>query len=206
MHTPTVQNWSLTVERGLTQDLMLSVGYIGMQSYHNPIALDLNMAYPGVCNNPAGWVAAGRNAARATVSQGTVYLAPGPRPNRTIANTLSWNYAGTASYHAMNASLTKRSRSGLTYKVNYTWSKVLDMNSAILNTYAVNEPPTVLNPFDLKSHKGLASFNLEHQFNANFSYPLPFGRGQHFGGNRSEEHTSELQSRSDLECRLLLGK
>ena len=183
MHTPTVQNWSLTVERGLTQDLMLSVGYIGMQSYHNPIALDLNMAYPGVCNNPAGCVAGGVNPARATVSQGTVYLAPGPRPNQNIANTLSWNYAGTASYHAMNASLTKRSRSGLTYKVNYTWSKVLDMNSAILNTYAVNEPPTVLNPFDLKSHKGLASFNLEHQFNANFSYPLPFGRGQHFGGN-----------------------
>src|SRR5439155_1617711 len=84
--------------------------------------------------------------ARATVSQGTVYLAPGPRPNPNIANTLSWNYAGTASYHAMNASLTKRSRSGLTYKVNYTCSKVLDMNSAILNTYAVNEPPTVLNP------------------------------------------------------------
>ena len=56
------------------------------------------------------------------------------------------------------------------------------MNSAILNTYAVNEPSTVLNPFDLRSHKGLASFNLAHQFNANFSYPLPFGRGHQFGG------------------------
>src|SRR2546428_12688957 len=118
LHTPTIQNWSLTVERGLTQDLMLSVGYIGMQSYHNPITLNLNMAYPGVCNNPAGCVAGGVNAARATVSQGTVYMPPGPRPNPNIANTLSWNYAGTASYHALNSSLTKRPPTGLRYKVN----------------------------------------------------------------------------------------
>ncbi len=183
MHTPTVQNWSLTVERGLAQDLMLSLGYVGMQSYHNPLALDANIPTPQVCANPAGCLSGGVNAARAIVPQGTTYLPPGLRPNPNVANTLSWFYAGTASYHAMNASLTKRSRGGLTYKANYTWSKVLDMNSAILNTYAVNEPPTVLNPFDLRSHKGLASFNLAHQFNANFSYPLPFGRSQHFAGN-----------------------
>src|SRR5207247_3199397 len=30
MKTPTVQNWSLAVERGLTQNLMLSVGYVGI--------------------------------------------------------------------------------------------------------------------------------------------------------------------------------
>src|SRR2546421_8307836 len=32
------------------------------------------------------------------------------------------------------------------------------------------------------------------------------GRSQVLGGPRSEEHTSELQSRSDLVCRLLLEK
>jgi len=83
----------------------------------------------------------------------------------------------------MNVSLTKRSQGGLTFKTNYTWSKVLDLNSAILNTFATNEPSTVLDPFDLKRQKGPASFNLKHQFNANFGYPLPFGRGQRFAGN-----------------------
>jgi carboxypeptidase family protein len=183
MHTPTVQNWSLTVERGLGQDLMLSVGYVGMQAYHNPLALDANMSVPQVCANPAGCLSGGVNAARATVPQGTTYLPPAPRPNQNVANTLSWYYAGNASYHATSVSLAKRSRGGLSYKANYTWSKALDMNSAILNTYATNEPPTVLNPFDLKSHKGLASFNIAHQFNGNFTYPLPFGRGQHFASN-----------------------
>src|SRR5216683_4923699 len=34
----------------------------------------------------------------------------------------------------------------------------------------------------------------------------PLGAVSRLSGNRSEEHTSELQSRSDLVCRLLLEK
>src|SRR5690625_7492955 len=34
----------------------------------------------------------------------------------------------------------------------------------------------------------------------------PGGRSDHQGGQRSEEHTSELQSRGHLVCRLLLEK
>jgi Carboxypeptidase regulatory-like domain len=183
LHTPTIQNWSLTVERGLTQNLMLSVGYVGMESYHTTLAMDTNMSVPQVCASAAGCLSGGVGTARATVPQGTVYLPVGPRPNQNIANTLSWIYNGTSSYNAMNVSLTKRSQGGLTFKTNYTWSKVLDLNSAILNTYATNEPSTVLDPFDLKRQRGPASYDLTHQFNANFSYPLPFGRGQHFAGN-----------------------
>src|SRR5438132_6857187 len=36
--------------------------------------------------------------------------------------------------------------------------------------------------------------------------PGPFGREHDHGRTRSEEHTSELQSHSDLVCRLLLEK
>src|SRR5206468_10291405 len=36
--------------------------------------------------------------------------------------------------------------------------------------------------------------------------PIVFSLGQHQPRLRSEEHTSELQSRSDLVCRLLLEK
>ena len=34
-----------------------------------------------------------------------------------------------------------------------------------------------MNPYDLKLNKGIATYSLAHQFNANFTYPLPFGRG-----------------------------
>jgi hypothetical protein len=34
-------------------------------------------------------------------------------------------------------------------------------------------------------NRGVAAYNLHHQFNANFSYQLPFGNGQRFGSGAS---------------------
>src|SRR2546427_3206325 len=39
-----------------------------------------------------------------------------------------------------------------------------------------------------------------------FAGTSPFGTGRSFARGRSEEHTSELQSQSNLVCRLLLEK
>src|SRR5262249_35714749 len=97
----------------------------------------------------------------------------------------SWFYNATNNYQSGNVSLTKRSTRGLNFKANYTFAKIMDINSAILAASATNEPATVLNPFDLKLSRGLASFNLKHQFDANFLYPLPIGRGHRFGGGAS---------------------
>jgi len=119
------------------------------------------------------------------VPQGTTYLPPGLRPNPNLSGTQGYYYLGTSSYHALDVSLSKRSRGGLAFKANYTYSKVLDLNSAILSANAINEPVTILNPYNLKLNKGLASYDLRQQFNANFTYPLPFGRGRRFGNSVS---------------------
>src|SRR5262245_52528410 len=110
-----------------------------------------------------------------------MHMPPGQlqmRPNPFVGSTVSsWFYNGTSRYHSGNVSLTTRSTRGLMFKTNYTFSKILNINSAILAGSAANEPATVLNPFDLKLSKGVAAFNLKHQFNANFIYPLPIGSG-----------------------------
>src|SRR2546430_2973923 len=54
---------------------------------------------------------------------------------------------------------------------------------------------------DFHKRKGVSPFDITQGFKTNFIYELPFGRGK-----RSEEHTSELQSQSNLVCRLLLEK
>jgi hypothetical protein len=59
MFTPTVQMWTFTVERELTKDLMLSVGYIGSQSYHSNLTMDTNTAPPQVCQDPKGCLSGG---------------------------------------------------------------------------------------------------------------------------------------------------
>src|SRR2546422_2958885 len=183
LHMPTVQQWSLTVERQLAQDLKVEAGYVGSQSYHISATVDMNTIQPLRCENPAGCQAGGvlPMTQRSLVPQGTDYVPVGRRPNPLLGSGQGWYYFGTSSYHAMNLSLTKRARSGLAFKSSYTWGKVLDTNSAILSGSADNEPPTVLNRFNRRLDKGVASFSLLHQFNTNFSYQLPFGNGRAFG-------------------------
>jgi len=194
MFTPTVQIWDLTVERQLAKDLMLSVGYVGSQSYHTNLTLDANTAPPVVCQSPQGCRSGGvlavptdptLLATRYTVPQGTLYMAPGTRPNPYVSYTQSWFGWGTASYHAVNVSVLKRATRGLTFKANYSFSKALDLNSAILAPSGENEPTNLVSPWDRRLNKGVAAYNPTHQFNTNFSYQLPFGSGQRFGGGAS---------------------
>src|SRR5262249_55441165 len=110
---------------------------------------------------------------------------PKPRPNRFFGAPQNWVYNGKKSYHARRGSFTQRGAPGPTFKGDDTHSEILDINSAFLATSASNEPPAVLNPFDLKHDRGPASYNLKHQFNANYSYQLPIGRGQRFGSGVS---------------------
>jgi Carboxypeptidase regulatory-like domain len=205
MHTPTLQQWSLTVQRSISQNLMVEVSYVGSEAYHVVGAEDFNMAVPQVCSNPAGCLSGGTvasgivsgvvmcgSAACPTVPQGTRYLPATPpiqfgtakltaRPNPFVGPMQSWYYNTTSSYHAGSVSLTKRATRGLAFKANYTFSKLMDIESAFLATSGANEPPTVLDPYDLNFNRGIGAYNLKHQFNANFTYQLPFGRGQHFG-------------------------
>jgi hypothetical protein len=116
------------------------------------------------------------------VPQGTGYIPVGGRPNPLLPSILSWFYFGTANYHALDISLLKRSRGGLTFKTSYSWGKAMDISSAILSGQAENEGPTVLNRRNPKLDRGVAAFSILHQFNTNFSYQLPFGSGKAIGG------------------------
>src|SRR5213596_1004817 len=201
MFTPTVQIWDLTVERQLARDLVLSVGYVGSQSYHTNLTMDSNSSPPEVCQNPQGCRSGGviplsqfPGGQAPIVPQGTTYLPSRPPvvvngvnlvqlPNPYVSYTQAWFGWGTASYHAMNVSVLKRATRGLTFKANYAWGKVLDLNSAILAPSGENEPPNLLSPYNRHWNKGMAAYSIEHQFNTNFSYQLPVGNGQRFGSD-----------------------
>src|SRR5207247_8998457 len=135
------QIWDLTLERQLAKDLVLSVGYVGSQSYHTNTTLNSNQAPPVVCQNPQGCRSGGvlalptdptLLATRYTVPQGTLYMAPGTRPNPYVAYTQSGFGLGTASYHAMNVSVLKRAARGRTFKAISTFWRAVDLTSAIV--------------------------------------------------------------------------
>jgi len=189
LFTPTIQQWSLTVEREITRNLMLSAGYVGSQSYHTPLSMNANTPQSLVCQDAQGCVSGGTTTGgspvpvsqRGLVPKGALYIPPGTRPNPYVGNGTQWFDQGTSSYHSLVVSLIKRTTRGLTFKSNYTYGKAMDMNSAILAPSAGNEPPNLFSPYYRNLNRGVASYSLLHQFNTNFSYQLPFGSGQRFG-------------------------
>src|SRR5438876_4024184 len=154
LRTPTVQQWSLTVQREITRNMMVEVGYVGSESYHTNIAVNGNGAAPLVCQTPQGCISGGATQAgqpvpvsqQAVVPQGTLYLPPGTRPNVNVASGISWWGWGTSSYHSLNVSVVKRATRGLTFRTNYSWGKVMDYNSAVLAPAGENEPAALIAP------------------------------------------------------------
>jgi hypothetical protein len=82
------------------------------------------------------------------------------RPNPYASNTTAWVDEGTSSYHPLNVSLIKRVTRGLTFKANYSFSKVIDLNSAILAQSGENEPADVFSPYHLFLNRRVAAYNI----------------------------------------------
>jgi len=73
---------------------------------------------------------------------------------------------GQTNYHAMQLSLQQRLSEGLTFNVNYTFSKSLGNIFGIRSAYLGN------------LDRSIANTDMPHVFNAFFNYELPFGKGK----------------------------
>jgi hypothetical protein len=156
-----VQSWHFTVQRSLAKDLLLDVAYVGNKGQHIMMLADYNQARP---NNPDENLSL--QARRPIQNFGGIEVAYG---------------AGYSSYNGLQVKLEKRYSSGLTFTDSFTWSKALDNVSGHLEALAGDNSRA--NIRDLRSEKGLSSY--DQPFNETLSgvYALPFGRGKHWGAN-----------------------
>ena len=188
MQTPSVVSWSLRLQRELSPNTAVTVGYVGSHGYHELLGVDANEPIPVICpaspcpatypaNFPAG-------IAGTPVPAGTYYIPVGtPKANPTLANTWTWFSAGTSSYNALQVDLTRRFSKGLSFRGVYTFSKALDDGDSLNQTTAGNAPGLVSNPNNLRADWGLATYNVSHVGVLNALYSLPFGLGQTYGSN-----------------------
>ena len=222
MKTPTLVSWSLRIDRELSPNTALTVGYIGSHGYHELIGVDANEPFPTICpaapcpavyptydaskpitatNGPTlGFPINLKGGlpnsplAGAAVPAGSYYIPAGaPRANPTIANTWTWFSEGVSTYNALQVDLRRRFSHGLMVRGVYTFSKTLDDGDSLNQTTANNAPGLVSNPYNLATDKGLASFDARHVGVVNVLYTLPFGRGQAYA-NSFEGWTSHLVS------------
>jgi len=150
--TPTVYEWSATVDSQFAPDWALEVGYIGNRAVHTDIYhVYANMAQP------------------TPLSQTVTPVWPD-------FGQFVWNtYDGISNYHALTARLTKRFSQGFSALVSYTWAKEMDYNGGdsaeITYLQNDNDPRADYAPGDVDTGQRLVASPI---------WQLPFGNGQHF--------------------------
>lgn len=187
LKTPTLISYTLTIERELTSNTALSLGYVGSHGYHEIVSLDDNEPTPTICpaspcpsNYPSDFPTP---LAGTPVPSGAYYIASGtPVANPALGSAWAWFPVGNSSYSALQVDFNHRFSRGFALRGVYTWSKALDDGDSLNATAAGNAPGLVSNPFDLRADWGLATYDAGSVGVISGTYELPLGRGKRFGG------------------------
>jgi hypothetical protein len=177
--TPTVEEWNLTVEQGITADMSLRVSYVGSHGYHILTAADPNSIVPQTCVDAAGCTSGGVGTARGTVGAGGLYIPVEGLPNPFLAAAAASNWLGSfglSSYNALNVAFTRRSSSGLQFKANYTWAKAEDIAAGYAADGGAGGPQSFW--LSKQTGFGVSGYNQKDQFVFSGGYELPFGKNK----------------------------
>jgi hypothetical protein len=101
-----------------------------------------------------------------------------------FAALYAWRSIGAAAYNGLQVNLRKSMSHGLQFTLNYTYSKSMDLSSdaARINAYG-GLGGQVINSWAPKGLRAASDFDLTHQFNANWIFDLPFGKGRWIGND-----------------------
>src|SRR6202171_4147718 len=171
--TPYTMSANLTIERQLSSNTLLSIGYPGSLSRHllavhsvspgNPaLCLSLSQPQDGAPGSPLCGPF-GENLVYTRADGTVVNWTRSPYPN-TIGSDAVYQNMGNASYNSLQASL-KRTAGPLTLLASFTYGKSMDWASSIQEQ---------VNPFDFRKEYALSAFDLKHNFVVSYNYELPF--------------------------------
>ena len=171
-----IHQYNLTTEYALTNELSLSVGYVGQNGFH---------------------LADYRNGNQLTLAQAPVVQSLGcgatfPTADQTPYYSLVGECGlilvteseARMNYNAGQVTLRQRTHHGLEYSLNYTLAKSLTDSSgnyAVANT--TMNGSTVQNSYDLMADWGPSGMDIRHNLNFVGVYDLPFGHGRAFGAS-----------------------
>jgi hypothetical protein len=157
-----VATWHLNVQRELTPNLAVIVGYVGSRGVHQQFKVDdADMTLPMLTS--AGYV----------FPFSPPGFAPPPtlNPNFSAIRSLWWN--GHSSYDGLQVGATKRLSKGFQFQASYTWSKTIDDNSTGAGADSFGNSFSSLHWYDLRLNKSLADFNTPRVLVASITWDLP---------------------------------
>ena len=188
---PRTQNWSFGFQLQPTSNMVFEISYIGIHATRQNAYLlsNINQVDPK-------YLSLG-NLLTQSITSAAAITAGIPIPysgfSGTVAQalrlypqyqTLTSYFAkpGKSSYNALQVDLRQRFSKGLSFDINYTWSKNLGypdtVNIAVGGTNNLPE-----NSYNLRPERSLLPNDVPQAFVATWVYDLPLGAGHRIGGD-----------------------
>jgi len=166
LQSPNAIHYNLTVQRELSADTSLSMGYVGTQGHHLLHFAEGNTALPTIS------------------SDGTKFFPSGlPRRNPHFASMRFIQTDSNSAYHGLAVTLQRRFQNGFQYQLAYTLAKSIDEGSSTASSSASSEPQSRFDPDNRLLDRGRSAFDIRNNLVFNLTSDLPFGPGHAVGGN-----------------------
>ena len=160
IRTPYVYQYNLTIDRGLWNDYLLSLSYVGNRGVKLYAMEQVNYAYGTFIRNPDGTVYDNITTSANNVNS--------RRINTDVWHGIDMSVAkGSSNYNAFEAQVQKTYGPGIKFQAYYTFSKsISDSDSS----------QDYLDLLDRRWTRGLSSMDVPHRFVGSWIYELPFAR------------------------------
>jgi hypothetical protein len=97
----------------------------------------------------------------------------------------TWSSLGSGAYHGMQWTVSKRASANLTFGLNYTLSKSLDIGSRVESSGSFSTD-FMINSWNAQQLRAVSRYDALHQANAYFVLLIPVGRGQRIGSHMNK--------------------
>jgi hypothetical protein len=195
--TPTFEGWSFGFQRLLTNDITATVSYVGNQG-HFLVPTGSPRGYWSNQLNPTylslGSTVLGATATASNTPGGLPYPTYNYKVNQALVAFPQYSgvtdllpAVGNANYNALQLSIVQRLSRGITFMVNYTYSKTIDDTGTFRSGYAIPagymaNSTSAAWPID-RIERSRSVQDQPQNLVVTSTYDLPFGPGHIGGGN-----------------------
>jgi len=163
MPTVYVEQYLLGVQREFGNGLLLDTSYVYTRGRNLNFATDINQATAPGSTAVGGFLC-------------TSFYHCG-NPNPVFNSIAAQYYDGYSNYNALQVRLQKRISYGLSFQLNYAWSKSLDTGTGNGHGSGID---IYQNAYTPSANYGLSDFNATNTLVGQITYELPFGHGRQF--------------------------
>jgi len=160
-----LMEWNLNVEQDLGRNLSMYLGFVGSRGVHQPFRTDeANTVQP-----------------LGNINGHLTFPKPGTAPvlNPNVGQIAAIFYNNNTYYNGLEAGFKKVMSHGLQFQASYTYSKAIDLGSAVLAGDPFGNSISGLFYFAPDTRKGVADFNVPQGFTFNYLYQEPRFKNLH---------------------------